>query len=186
MTDKAAADLRRQIEQTRHQLGETVEELAAKADVRGRARARAADLRDRAGAMSVQLRSSAAEAGRHMHDRANRAGHAVQERAGRAGHATQERAGRAGHAVQETAARAGHSVQERAVRTRHDLHDKGSGAARTGDGSAPGVLRAPVDFVRRHPWPTAIAGAAVVAAVLAATQGTGKAPGGSRARRRGC
>ncbi|MFG2572087.1 DUF3618 domain-containing protein [Streptomyces sp. NPDC048481] len=154
MTDKAAAaDLRRQIEQTRHQLGQTVEELAAKADVRGRARARAADLRDRAGAMSVQLRSSAAEAGRHMHERANRAGHAV---------------------------------QERAVRTRHDLHDKASGAARTADGSAPGVLRAPVDFVRRHPWPTALAGAAVVAAVLAGTQGTGKTPGGSRARRRGC
>ncbi|WP_329216134.1 DUF3618 domain-containing protein [Streptomyces sp. NBC_01485] len=59
MTDRTVADLRRQIEHTRHQLGATVEELAAKADVRGRTGARAADLMDRAGAMTVQLRSTA-------------------------------------------------------------------------------------------------------------------------------
>ncbi|GHA15231.1 DUF3618 domain-containing protein [Streptomyces echinoruber] len=60
---KGPDELRRQIEQTRHQLGDTVEQLAAKADVKGRARARAADLRDKAGAMTVQLRSSAVHAG---------------------------------------------------------------------------------------------------------------------------
>jgi hypothetical protein len=49
--------LRRQIEETRGALGDTVEELAGKADVKGRARAE--DLRDRAGAVSVQLRSTA-------------------------------------------------------------------------------------------------------------------------------
>ncbi|MFC8568300.1 DUF3618 domain-containing protein [Streptomyces sp. NPDC057245] len=68
---KGPDELRRQIEQTRGQLGDTVEELAGKADVKGRAKARAADLKDRAGAMTVQLRSSAAHAG-----------HAVQGRAG--------------------------------------------------------------------------------------------------------
>lgn len=60
---KGPDELRRQIEQTRGQLGDTVEELAGKADVKGRAKARAADLKDKAGAMSVQLRSSAAHAG---------------------------------------------------------------------------------------------------------------------------
>src|SRR5690606_12603554 len=50
-------------EQTRHELGDTVEELAGKMDVKARARARAEDLRDRAGAMTVQMRSSAAQAG---------------------------------------------------------------------------------------------------------------------------
>ena len=61
---KGPDELRRQIERTRHQLGDTVEQLASKMDVKGRARARADDLRDKAGAMTVQLRSSAAHAGR--------------------------------------------------------------------------------------------------------------------------
>ncbi|MEV5436185.1 DUF3618 domain-containing protein [Streptomyces sp. NPDC052682] len=63
---KGPDELRRQIEQTRSELGDTVEELAGKADVKGRARARAADLRDKAGAMTVQLRSTAAQAGQTM------------------------------------------------------------------------------------------------------------------------
>ncbi|MFF7738434.1 DUF3618 domain-containing protein [Streptomyces sp. NPDC007984] len=67
---KGPDELRRQIERTRTELGNTVEELAGKADVKGRARARAADLRDKAGAMTVQLRSSAAQAGHSVHDRA--------------------------------------------------------------------------------------------------------------------
>ncbi|MEU9629815.1 DUF3618 domain-containing protein [Streptomyces luteogriseus] len=67
---KGPDELRRQIERTRSELGNTVEELAGKADVKGRARARAADLRDKAGAMTVQLRSSAAQAGHTVHDRA--------------------------------------------------------------------------------------------------------------------
>lgn len=88
MTDKAAQgvgggakgpeELRRQIQQTRGQLGDTVGELADKADVKGRALARAADLRDKAGAMTVQLRSTAAQAGHTVHDKATHAGHAVE------------------------------------------------------------------------------------------------------------
>ncbi|MFI6853732.1 DUF3618 domain-containing protein [Streptomyces sp. NPDC050416] len=67
---KGPDELRQQIERTRGELGNTVEELAGKADVKGRARARAADLRDKAGAMTVQLRSSAAQAGHTVHDKA--------------------------------------------------------------------------------------------------------------------
>ncbi|MBX4176091.1 DUF3618 domain-containing protein, partial [Streptomyces geysiriensis] len=97
---KGPDELRQQIEQTRSQLGDTVEELAGKADVKGRAKARAADLRDKAGAMTVQLRSSAAQAGHTVQGRASRAGHAVQDRAGQAGHAVQDKAGRAGQTVE--------------------------------------------------------------------------------------
>ncbi|GAB2837786.1 DUF3618 domain-containing protein [Streptomyces deserti] len=75
---KGPDELRRQIERTRSELGDTVEELAGKVDVKGRARARAADLRDKAGAMTVQLRSTAAQAGHTVQDKATRAGHAVE------------------------------------------------------------------------------------------------------------
>ncbi|MEU0739747.1 DUF3618 domain-containing protein [Streptomyces sp. NPDC006134] len=78
---KGPDELRRQIEQTRHELGDTVEELAGKADVKGRAKARAADLKDRAGAMTVQLRSSAAQAGHAVQERASRASHTVEHKA---------------------------------------------------------------------------------------------------------
>ncbi|MGV9453462.1 DUF3618 domain-containing protein [Streptomyces sp. NPDC003635] len=100
MTDKSVPDvtgakgpdeLRRQIQQTRKQLGGTVQELAEKADVKGRARARAADLKDRAGAMTVQLRSSAVHAGHSAQDTATRAGHTVHDQATRAGHAMEHR-----------------------------------------------------------------------------------------------
>lgn len=60
---KGPDELRREIERTRHELGDTVEELAGKMDVKARARARADDLKDRAGAMTVQMRSSAAQVG---------------------------------------------------------------------------------------------------------------------------
>ncbi|MFI9599091.1 DUF3618 domain-containing protein [Streptomyces sp. NPDC052043] len=89
---KGPDELRYQIEQTRSQLGDTVQELAAKADVKGRARARAADLKDKAGAMTVQLRSSATQAGHAVQERATRTGHQAQERASRAGQTLQERA----------------------------------------------------------------------------------------------
>lgn len=87
-------ELRRQIERTRSQLGDTVEELAGKMDVKGRARARAADLRDKAGAMTVQLRSTAAQAGHTVHERATQAGHRVHDRAAGTGHELERRAGR--------------------------------------------------------------------------------------------
>ncbi|MEU9189933.1 DUF3618 domain-containing protein [Streptomyces sp. NPDC048484] len=83
-------ELRRQIEQTRSQLGDTVEELAAKADVGARARARGAELKGKA----------------------SEAGHVVQEKAAQAGHLVQGRATEAGHVVQGRAVQAGHVVQE--------------------------------------------------------------------------
>jgi hypothetical protein len=53
-----APEIQQQIERTQDHLGETVEELAARADVKARARARAAIIKDKAAGMSGQLRPS--------------------------------------------------------------------------------------------------------------------------------
>ncbi|MEV2217694.1 DUF3618 domain-containing protein [Streptomyces sp. NPDC050997] len=78
---KGPDELRRQIERTRGELGDTVEELAGKVDVKGRARARAADLRDKAGAMTVQLRSTAAQTGHTVQEKAHAVEQGLQHRA---------------------------------------------------------------------------------------------------------
>lgn len=106
---KGPDELRQQIEQTRSRLGDTVEELAAKADVKGRAKARAADLRDKAGAMTVQLRSSAVHAGHRAQEKASQAGHRAQEKASQAGHGVQDRVAQAGHTVEHSVP---HSVND--------------------------------------------------------------------------
>ncbi|MFF4013459.1 DUF3618 domain-containing protein [Streptomyces sp. NPDC001843] len=143
---KGPDELRQQIKQTRSQLGSTVEELAARVDVKGRARARAADLRDKAGAMTVQLRSTAAQAGHTVQERAARAGHTMQEQAAKAGHTVQERAGHAGHVAQDRASHAGHAVERRVPRQARTFVQTGA----------------------RHPVPTLLvgAGAALVVAGL--------------------
>ena len=53
-----APEIQQEIERTRDHLGETVDELAARADVKARARARAASIKDKAAGMSGQLRQS--------------------------------------------------------------------------------------------------------------------------------
>ena len=53
-------ELRAEIEQTREDLGRAVEQLAAKADVKGLARARAARLAGQARSMAAQVRAKAA------------------------------------------------------------------------------------------------------------------------------
>lgn len=53
-----AKQLREEIERTREHLGETVEQLAAKADVKGRAQAKAAEL---AGQVTRQARTAVAQ-----------------------------------------------------------------------------------------------------------------------------
>ena len=53
-----APEIQQEIERTQDHLGETVEELAARADVKARTRARAARVKDKAAEMSGQLRQS--------------------------------------------------------------------------------------------------------------------------------
>ncbi|MFE5817572.1 DUF3618 domain-containing protein [Streptomyces sp. NPDC056479] len=113
---KGPTELRDQIERTRGELGDTVAELMNKADVKGRAMARAADLRDKAGAMTVQLRSSAAQAGHVVQDRATRAGHVVQDRATQAGHTVHDKATHAGHSVEHGVPRPVRTVVQAGLR----------------------------------------------------------------------
>jgi cobalamin biosynthesis Mg chelatase CobN len=54
-------ELRAEIEQTREQLGQTVEQLAAKTDVKARARAKAAELTGRVKGKTAQARATAAD-----------------------------------------------------------------------------------------------------------------------------
>ncbi|MFF1294655.1 MULTISPECIES: DUF3618 domain-containing protein [unclassified Streptomyces] len=154
-TDAAQADgakgpeeLRRQIEQTRSQLGDTVEELAGKMDVKGRARARAADLRDKAGAMTVQLRSTAAQAGHTVHDKATQAGHKVHDTATHAGHRVHDRTLRAGHAAEGKASGTGHTLQRRV------------------EHGVPWPARPVVQAAVRHPRPVLVIGAVLAAVVV--------------------
>lgn len=59
-------DLRQDIERTRERLGETVERLAAKADVRGQAKAKATELAGRVKSARTRSREqSPDQAGRH-------------------------------------------------------------------------------------------------------------------------
>ncbi|MFG2635335.1 DUF3618 domain-containing protein [Streptomyces sp. NPDC048362] len=154
---KGPDELRQQIEQTRSQLGDTVAQLVGKADVKGRARARAADLRDKAGAMTVQLRASAAHAGHSVQDTAARTGHAVQDRASRTGHVMQDRALHAGHAVQDRALHAGHAAQDRAGR-----------AGQAVQVAVPRSVRGALRSGRRRPGPLLAVGVLGAAAVSAA------------------
>jgi Protein of unknown function (DUF3618) len=57
-TTMTAPEIQQEIERTQSHLGETVDELAARADVKARARARAAIIKDKAVGMSGQLRQS--------------------------------------------------------------------------------------------------------------------------------
>lgn len=49
-------EIQQEIEQTREHLGDTVEELAARADMRARAKAKAAEMKNRAAEAAGQLR----------------------------------------------------------------------------------------------------------------------------------
>ncbi|MEU5345558.1 DUF3618 domain-containing protein [Streptomyces sp. NPDC020766] len=139
--DKAAGgakgpdELRRQIQETRGQLGDTVEELAAKADMKGRARARGAELKDKA----------------------SEAGHAVQDKAAQAGHVVQDKATETGRVVQDKAVQAGHVVQSRATQAGHAVQDNVPRPVRTAVTNA-------VQAGKRHPGPVLIAGAGAVVA----------------------
>ncbi|MFG3016095.1 DUF3618 domain-containing protein [Streptomyces cinerochromogenes] len=93
---KGPDELRQQIEQARHRLGDTVAHMTGRAEVKDRARVRAVDLMDKAGAMTVQLRAGAAQVGHSAQERMTKAGHLVQERAGHGTHTVRDRALRAG------------------------------------------------------------------------------------------
>jgi len=56
-----APEIQQEIERTREHLGETVEELAAKADVKARVRAKAAEMKARAQGKAAEVKDKATE-----------------------------------------------------------------------------------------------------------------------------
>jgi len=58
-------EMQQEIGRTREHLGDTVEELASRADMRARARAKAAEMKDRAAEAAGQLRQHRLVQGRH-------------------------------------------------------------------------------------------------------------------------
>ncbi|WP_432075274.1 DUF3618 domain-containing protein [Streptomyces wuyuanensis] len=67
-TASDAEELREQVEQTRHELGQTVQALADKADVKARGQAKAAEVKDRAVHTAGELRHKAAEGAARLRD----------------------------------------------------------------------------------------------------------------------
>jgi hypothetical protein len=57
-------EIQQEIERTREHLGDTVEELTSRADVRARARAKATEMKDRAAEAAAQLRERRLAEGR--------------------------------------------------------------------------------------------------------------------------
>ncbi len=110
---KGPDELRRQIEETRGQLGDTVEELAAKVDVRSRARAR-----------GTELKGKASEAGHTVQGKAVHAGQVVQDRVPRPVRGAATAVVRAGarHRGPVLVAGAGAVVAAGLLRHRHNGH----------------------------------------------------------------
>lgn len=72
-TATSPAELREQVEQTRHELGDTVQALADKSDVKARAQDKAAALKEQATAktaeLSEQTKAKAAQAAQMLQDK---------------------------------------------------------------------------------------------------------------------
>ncbi|MFB9472700.1 DUF3618 domain-containing protein [Nonomuraea salmonea] len=102
-------ELRREIEETRRELGATVGALAAKVNMKSRA----GRAKDRAKARAKERAGRAAEAARI------RAGHAAEVTKERTGHAAEVARERAGHAAEVTKERAGHAAELTRERAGH-------------------------------------------------------------------
>ncbi len=94
-TDPQLAEIEAQIAETREALGQTVEELAAKADVPGRAKAKARETAERLRGAEHRTREKAALARGRTRERALHAKDATQERAALTAGRVRESAGSA-------------------------------------------------------------------------------------------
>ncbi|MFF3645942.1 DUF3618 domain-containing protein [Streptomyces sp. NPDC002564] len=115
-------ELRKQIEETRGDLGETVQELAAKADVKARAK-------HRADVVKGQVRGTAAQVKDKVTEQAARARGKATDEAGHARSATADGAARAKDKAAEGAGRAKDKAIEGAARAK-DLAAEGAGRAK--------------------------------------------------------
>ncbi|MFF4014863.1 DUF3618 domain-containing protein [Streptomyces sp. NPDC001843] len=95
-TASGPEELRAQVEQTRHELGDTVEALAEKADLKDQARQKAAAVKEQTAATAAELtgqaKAKAAEAAHVLQDKTAQAAGQVRARAEQADRMWQERA----------------------------------------------------------------------------------------------
>lgn len=84
--ERSPDDIRRDIEQTREEMGDTVEALAVKADVKGRAEERADEVKEQARAKAEEVRERVSEAAAQAADAAPES---AQQAAQQAAHAAQ-------------------------------------------------------------------------------------------------
>ncbi|MEU0456828.1 DUF3618 domain-containing protein [Streptomyces sp. NPDC006129] len=101
-TARSQEELREQVERTRHELGDTVQELADRADVKTRAREKALAVREQAGtkahAWRGQVRTKAAHVAHAVEEKLP---DPVKEKGAAAAHGAKEKAAHVAHAVEE-------------------------------------------------------------------------------------
>ncbi|WP_329134353.1 DUF3618 domain-containing protein [Streptomyces sp. NBC_01476] len=127
-TDPALAELEAQIDKTREQLGETVEELAAKADVPARAKAKAHQTADRVRATAQRAEAKVTAAG---HEAAGRITGAKEKAADKVTAAKEKAAGSAGAARDEATGKvagASEAVRSSGSHLAGSAHDAGAKA----------------------------------------------------------
>jgi hypothetical protein len=113
-------ELREQVEQTRHELGETVQEPAARTDVMARAQHKAATLKEQAGARTAELTEQA-------RTKAAEAAHLVQDKLPEP---VKDKCSAAAHHVKTTAGQAAHLMQDKAPEPVRHTAERGARAAR--------------------------------------------------------
>ena len=94
-SEGAVPDLREQVEQTRTQLGDTVQELTAKADVKAKVHEKAAHVTDQVQHKATEVRDQVQHKATEVRDQVQHTATEVRDQ------------------VQHTASRAAHAVQER-------------------------------------------------------------------------
>ncbi|MFF1465516.1 DUF3618 domain-containing protein [Streptomyces sp. NPDC058330] len=125
------AELRAQVEETRDELGRTVEALAGKADIKNRAQEKTAEVKDRAQEKTAEVKDRAQEKTAEVRNRAQEKGTEVRDRA-------QEAAGQARIRLSTTAHTLGEKVQNHTPEPVRENAGRAVEAAR----NRPGVLLA--------------------------------------------
>ncbi|MGF1341101.1 DUF3618 domain-containing protein [Streptomyces flavovirens] len=136
------AELRAQVEETRDELGRTVEALAGKADIKNRAQEKTAEVKDRAQEKTAEVKDRAQEKTAEVKDRAQEKTAEIRNRAQEKGtevrNRAQEAAGQARIRLSTTAHTLGGKVQDHTPEPVRENAGRAVEAAR----NRPGVLLA--------------------------------------------
>ncbi|MYX71865.1 DUF3618 domain-containing protein [Streptomyces sp. SID3915] len=118
------AELRAQVEETRDELGRTVEALAGKADIKNRAQEKTAEVKDRAQEKTAEVKDRAQEKTAEVKDRAQEKTAEVKDRAQEKTAEIRNRAQEKGTEVRNRAQEAAGQARIRLSTTAHTLGGK--------------------------------------------------------------